>query len=128
MGEFLSDQPPIDRVMASPARRVAETLDRVARRCDLPQPEWIARLYGAGQGTVVDLARECGVERVLIAGHNPVTHMVAAGLAAPDGSDDWHDLQRKYPTGALVELQFGSWDDVGAGRGRLLRFVKPRDL
>lgn len=128
MGKYLDQQPAIDRVLASPARRVAETLDRIARFCHLPQPEWVESLYGASQATVVDLARRCREERVLIAGHNPVTHMVAAGLAMPDGSEEWHALQRKYPTGALVELQFVGWRDVGSGKGRLLRFVRPRDL
>ncbi|MBW0145851.1 SixA phosphatase family protein [Sphingomicrobium clamense] len=128
MGKFLAKQPAIDRVLASPARRVAETLDRVGAHCDLPEIEWVESLYGASQGTVVDLARRCLVERLLVAGHNPVTHMVAATLTRPDGSEDWHMLQRKYPTGALVELRFMSWDDIGAGNGELLRFVRPRDL
>lgn len=128
IGKYLDDQPSIDRVLASPARRVVETLDRVGRHCDLPQPEWIESLYGASQRMVMDLARHCGEGRVLIAGHNPVTHMVAAGLAIPDGSEDWNALQRKFPTGALVELQFESWRNVGTSKGRLLRFVRPRDL
>ena len=128
MGRFLADQPPIDKVLASPARRVAETLDRVGRHCELPQPEWIDGLYGASQGTIMDLARQSTENRILIAGHNPVTHMVAAGLAMPDGSEDWQALQYGFPTGALVELQFEYWRDVGMSKGRLLRFVRPRDL
>lgn len=128
MGRFLADQPSIDRVLASPARRVVETLDLVARHCDLPQPEWIDALYGASQQTVLDHARAQTEERVLIAGHNPVTHMIAAGLAAPDGSADWEMLQRKYPTGALAELQFDQWRGLGMAKGKLLRFVCPRDL
>lgn len=128
VGRYLADQPAIDKVLASPAHRVAETLDRVARHCDLPQPEWHEELYGASQGTVMDLLRQCSEGRVMVAGHNPVTHMIAAGLAAPDGSGDWQELQYKYPTGALVELQFDSWREVGMAKGRLLRFVRPRDL
>lgn len=129
MGRFLSSQPPIERILASPARRVAETLDLAAREAGLPQPEWIEDLYGATQATVLRLVRAFGDERrVLVAGHNPVTHMLASALAAPDGSDDWHALQRKYPTGALVELRYERWSEVGVGAGRLVRFVRPRDL
>ena len=130
MGRFLDTQAPMDRVLASPARRVAETLDRIGRRCaSLPQPEWVESLYGATQGVVLDLVRALGdAERVMVAGHNPITHMVAAALAGADDSTDWQELQRRYPTGALAEIRFSSWDDVAGGTGRLIRFVKPRDL
>lgn len=130
MGRFLDTQDAIDRVLASPARRVSETLDRIGRRCaSLPQPEWVESLYGATQRTVLDLVRSLGEEeRVMVAGHNPITHMMAAALAGADDSEDWQELQRRYPTGALAEIRFSSWENVAGGTGQLIRFVKPRDL
>ncbi len=36
----------------------------------------------------------------------------------------------KYPTAAFAEIEFDvdRWADVRAGEGRLVRFVRPRDV
>lgn len=130
IGRLLADEPPIGSVFASPARRVAETVRIVGEHCPhFPKPQWVERLYGASPRSVIEFVRRLdGADRVMIAGHNPTTHVLAASLAAPDGSEAWQALQQKYPTGALAELRFGSWEAVAAGQGQLVRFVRPRDL
>ena len=67
---------------------------------------------------------------VLLIGHNPGMHDLAQSLiegAAP--TDAAHRLAKGYPTGALAEFAIaGPWLRLGAGAGRLTRFIMPREL
>ena len=50
----------------------------------------------------------------------------------PGGMDDdaRGRVEEKYPTASLAEIAFdaAAWADVTTGAGRLVRFVRPRDL
>jgi phosphohistidine phosphatase len=67
---------------------------------------------------------------VLLVGHNPGLGELAALLAGSGDPALRRRLVRKYPTGASVELRFavGHWRDVGSQGGKLLRFVRPKEL
>ena len=70
---------------------------------------------------------------MLLIGHNPGMHELALTLVGADaltqGSPDTQRLAEGYPTAALAEFAIdGSWRSLGEGGGRLLRFVKPKDL
>jgi phosphohistidine phosphatase len=52
---------------------------------------------------------------------------LASLLAA--GGDRLDELRRGFPTAALAELDLGgSWRELAPGRGRLTRFIVPREL
>jgi phosphohistidine phosphatase len=116
-----------DHVVASPAVRVAETLDGIAegygRTLD---PVWDRRVYLASAGTLLDLVHELedGHASVLLVGHNPGLEDLTVMLAADPG-----EAEDKYPTATLAELAVGErWTEAKRGTATLTRFVRPRDL
>ena len=122
-----------DHVLASPAARVRETLDHVARGYggDLA-PEWDQRLYLASKATLVDVVQALPetAGRVLLAGHNPGLEELVLTLVPDEPGKLRDDVEIKFPTASLAEVRFptGSWSDVRPGAGEFVRFVRPRDL
>jgi phosphohistidine phosphatase len=118
-----------DRVLASPARRVIETLEEVGQSVPLA-PNYDERLYLASPETLLELVRgtDDGVDRLLVVGHNPGLEELALRLSGPGELRD--EVAVKYPTATLAELQFGvtSWRQVRGGGATLTRFIRPRDL
>lgn len=121
-----------DRVVASPARRVVETLDEVAQGYGPIEPHYDQRAYLASPAALLELVRETAddAERLLLVGHNPGLEALALLLTRDDGDALRAELAVKYPTGTVAEIKLpvSSWREVGPGTGDLLRFIRPRDL
>lgn len=122
-----------DRVLASPAIRVAETLAGLAEGYgrDL-DPVYDERMYLAADATLLEIVRgtDDDVARLLILGHNPGFERLVLLLSHDDGGEARERLVEKYPTGALAEivLPVAHWRDIRPETGALTRFVRPRDL
>lgn len=121
-----------DLVLASPARRVVETLDEVAAGYGPVERHYDERLYLASVATLIDIVRHAPdrVERLLLVGHNPGFEELALRLARRDGDRLRGEVEIKYPTGtaAEVELPVERWAEARDGTGRIVRFIRPRDL
>lgn len=122
-----------DRVIASPAVRVTETLDQVETGYGPLAPHWEPRAYLASATTLLDLVRDLpdAAETALLVGHNPGLEDLVLLLAAEGDDDSLRDsVEMKFPTAALAELRFdtGRWSDILPGTGDLARFIRPRDL
>lgn len=117
-----------DLVVASPARRVAETLAGARIEVDVIEPA----IYAAHRGTLAALVRALpdNAASALIAGHHPGLPELALWLSEGDDGAARVNLRDKYPTGALTEIELAieRWDQAGAGCGRVTRFIRPRDL
>ncbi len=121
-----------DRVIASPAVRVQETLDDVATGFGPVAPEWDKRLYLASAASLLDVVRETPAEvaSLLLVGHNPGLEDLVLMLV-PDERGGLRDtVEEKYPTATLAAMTFAvdDWADVAAGGAILTRFVRPRDV
>lgn len=123
-----------DQVIASPAARVVDTLDGVWEGYGKTlTPSWDRRVYLASAVTLLDVVHDApdSAGRVLLVGHNSGLEDLALMLV-PDRGDGGlrDDLETKFPTGSLVEMQIdvAHWVDVKPGSARLTRFVRPRDL
>lgn len=122
-----------DRVVASPAARVVETLADVARGYGRDiEPEYDERVYLASPAVLLELIRETDDEadQLLLVGHNPGLEALAMLLTRDDGNGLRGRISTKYPTGTLAEISFAvdHWKDVGKGTGTVTRFIRPRDL
>jgi phosphohistidine phosphatase len=123
-----------DRVVASPAVRVVETLEQIARGYGVPlTPVWDRRLYLASVASLVDVIQEQadGVDRLLLVGHNPgLEELVLALVPASTANSRRDEVEEKFPTASVAVLEFDAnrWADVGFGRATLAHFVRPRDL
>jgi len=122
-----------DRVVASTAARVVETIEQVedgyggALRAQFDE-----RLYLASVDALLAAVRATDdkVSNLLLVGHNPGLERFALFLTSADDGRLRQSIAQKYPTGALAEisLPIDRWKDAAAGIGRLVRFVRPRDL
>jgi phosphohistidine phosphatase len=121
-----------DLVLASPARRVAETVEEVANSFGAIRADYDERLYLASVATLLDIVRQApdSVDRLLLVGHNPGLEELALRLSRRDGDPLRGEVEVKYPTGtvAAIELPVGRWAEVREGIGRIVRFIRPRDL
>lgn len=121
-----------DRVVASPAKRVVETLGEVEQAFGPLDAQYDESLYLPSTETLLDLIRatDDGVERLLLVGHNPGLESLA--LALSGGSDNAlrDQIELKYPTATLAEISLDveRWADVEKGKGVITRFIRPRDL
>ena len=120
-----------DLVLASPARRVVETIEEVAAGFGAIKADYDERLYLAPAATLLDIVRHAPdrVERLLLVGHNPGFEELALRLSRR-GARLRAEIEVKYPTGTVaeIELPVEHWSEVKEGTGRLLRFIRPRDL
>jgi phosphohistidine phosphatase len=126
-----------DRVLCSPSLRTRQTLDYLIPVLGSPENGgdvvFEPVIYEASPHELLELIRSTPPETssLLLIGHNPGLASLAASLLAPNGHDaSLSQLRRKYPTGALAtfHLPGGEWKSVRPGSGRLLSFVRPRDL
>jgi phosphohistidine phosphatase len=118
-------------ILCSSSRRTRETIGRALPASEA-RVEVLEELYLATPDEMLELVRQTspGIRDVLLVGHNPGIHDLAAGLAGEGPSSRIARLHEKFPTGALATLSFdsGRWERVLPGKGRLERFMRPKDL
>ena len=121
-----------DLVQASPARRVIETLEEVEKAFGPLGAQYDQRLYLASTATLIEIIRTApdAVERLLLVGHNPGLEELALRLSRGEEGGLRGEIEVKYPTGtvAVVELPVEHWAEVADRSGRIVRFIRPRDL
>lgn len=136
MGEYWRRQDwPLDWIIASPAVRVAETLDLFLPAAGLQdmEPHWERRVYLASAATLLDVVRDAGAlgDHLMLVGHNPGLEDLAMMLVPADPANAARTaLEEKLPTAALVRIEAAitDWHHLREGCGRLSAFVRPRDL
>src|SRR5579883_399228 len=121
-----------DLVLVSPARRTLETLAALEPWDDTPLIEQIDSLYLASVPQLFAVLQGASetVRSVMLIGHNPGMHELAALLASTSADNDTtRRLVEAFPTAALAEFSVGTqWQHVGPAGTRLVRFLTPKDL
>jgi len=127
-------------VLCSTATRTVQTAERVLTgMADAPGAHGAAApaarlecrraLYGASPERVIGEIRTVSDEiaSLMVVGHNPSFHSLAAGMAAPDDRPPGDLGQRGFPTCAVAvyRLPTGGWGDVAEGTGTLLGWFTP---
>lgn len=135
MGQHISALPLYwERIIASPAVRVAQTIELGAQAAGInPQVRWDRRIYLASSATLIDLLREQEGDpaTILMVGHNPGLEDLIFDLVPDDGSNPLRDIvEEKFPTAAFAQLEIDieSWARVVEGSARLVSLTRPRDL
>jgi phosphohistidine phosphatase len=118
-----------DIVLCSSAKRTRQTVEHIASALPPTVPVLVEdRLYLATADDLLARLREIddGVPSVLLVGHNPGLHELAAGLL---GVAD-RERVLTFPTAALAveELVVSRWAELGPGATRLSAFVTPSSL
>lgn len=133
VGAALSDLACIpDVVYSSTSVRTRETWQRMEPHIGgQPHVEFHRDLYHASPRMVLAAiaAAPAEAQTLMMLGHNPSTHALAAYLARTGDRHDIDRLRRKFPTGAVavIDLAADSWADAEEG-GELVQFILPRTL
>jgi phosphohistidine phosphatase len=120
-----------DLVIASPAVRAKETLERVIDGFgeELRATE-DRRIYEASTGTLMEIVRGApdDSDHLMILGHNPGFQNLVELLTEPSALHE--EAGEKFPTGALAEIRFpvDRWSEIAPYTGQLEDLIKPRDL
>lgn len=126
-----------DLVLSSTSRRTAETAELAfAPLKKAPVTELLEALYLAEPDAIVSIIRRVPrkQESVCIVGHNPGLEACAAMLAREPvrrKERSYFDaIEEKFPTCALAVIDFdvSQWPALRYGTGKLVDFVRPRDL
>jgi len=124
-----------DLILSSTAARTRQTAELVQRELDVPVDAKDA-LYLAEPGKIFALvqAAPAKVGAVMVVGHNPGIEELAGLLAREPVRRKERErrdvLEEKFPTAALAVLDFdiAKWRDIRPGEGKLVDFVRPKDL
>jgi phosphohistidine phosphatase len=120
-------------VLCSSSRRTLQTLEALQPLEDAPMVEVMDALYLAPWPALLEVLNKVPdtARSVLLIAHNPGLHDLGLALAGPAaaGAPLVQRLAEDYPTGALAEFAIAApWHELRAGGGRLVRFLRPRDL
>jgi phosphohistidine phosphatase len=122
-----------DLVLCSAARRTVETWNHLAgalgrKATVVIEPE----LYLAEAGALLDRLRAVppDVATVLLIGHNPGMESLARILGGTGDAGARRRLATKFPTAALAVIDFdiAGWPDLAKRKGRLDRFITPKEI
>ena len=122
-------------ILASDSARTRQTAELVLRELQAAV-EYRPALYLAEAGKI--LSQLQGVPQansgIMVVGHNPGLENLAALLAREPVRRKERArrdvLEEKFPTAALAVLDFdiATWRDLQPGEGKLVDFVRPKDL
>ena len=107
-----------DLVLSSPAARAAETAELAGLTSRFDE-----RIYDAASSELLAIVQSVDneIERLAMVGHNPGFERLASLLIGQIV---------EMPTGSLVEVEIpvDRWAELDDGNGRLVRFIKPKEL
>lgn len=124
-------------IKCSSAQRTRETLDLIVPFIDpLPKIVYSRSLYLAEPKALLEEIRQtpAATDTLLVVGHNPGMGALALALTSLPADDEEaerkENLAEKFPTGCLAVLDFSgnSWQAVKPLSGRLLDYMRPREL
>lgn len=134
MGQLLASLKFVpDLVLCSPSKRTRETLESILPQVSLGSAEikFCESLYLATADDLLDhLRTQSGAaKQLLIIGHNPGLHMLAAKLAASGDPAQLIRLSEKFPTAALALFSFPAvfFAALDIKNGHLDAFITPKD-
>lgn len=123
-----------DRLIASPAIRVTETLKLGVPEMPVTLDE---KLYLASSDTIMEVvAAHAGegadeADAILISGHNPGLQETILELVSPSHENDlFKEACVKFPTAsyAVLECNIDSWSALRPRCAKLVHFTRPRDV
>lgn len=114
-----------DAIFCSPAARTKQTWEGL----DLahPKPDFKKAIYNASTSELLAIVQGAGdVESLMLVGHNPSIHALAAGLAGNGPDKLLQSVRNTFQPGTLAVYEFaGDWADVQPEDGLLKDLVIP---
>ena len=133
MGDYIAKHDLLpDVILSSPAVRARETVAGLEERWPNDVPVvFEPALYGATEYELLDCikAQAGGIQRLLVAGHNPGVESLALSLDRNGPAHLIGEITKKFPTCALAIFSCKEpWGKFSSGNAVLEDFVQPEDL
>lgn len=128
--EFRTRGLAFDRVLASTALRVRQTLDGVGETYRALPIEFSDSLYLATEQKLIEIVRATPDEvgSLLLVGHNPGLEHLVGDLARDDDGGLRNRVIAAFPTAAVAILELESWARAQSARANLVDLILPREL
>ena len=127
-----------DKIYSSSSHRTRTTIEGINEAlAQMGSPEqmpveYSEDLYSGSVDTYLSTLKthQDNHHALMIVGHNPTCHALAAGLIGNGDKDALDDLSYNFPTGALavIDIEAEKWSKIGNDTGFLKDFVLPRNL
>ena len=100
--------------IASPAKRVVETLAALADGYGPLETEYHRRIYNASPATLLEVIRQAndGAQTLLLVGHNPGLQLLLLNLTAGDDGVLRAQIAELFPTATLAAIDLSSGELV----------------
>jgi phosphohistidine phosphatase len=138
MGAYCAENSLVPMIaLVSAAQRTRETFDHFSQNLakagtPIPEVHFEPDLYLATTQQIYEQLwlLPPTAPSVLVIGHNPGLHEFVMRYCPDDAAIDLARALTDFPTTALAALNFDidSWQDIDSAKGRLSRFVVPKDL
>lgn len=117
----------IDLIMSSTSRRTKETTELTLKELKKDiKTRFLSKLYLGGVNDILKQARkaEKSAKSLLIVGHNPGLHQLAASLVKEGDAKAIRNMIGNFPPGSLAVMQFDvdDWNEVKWRSGKLIDF------
>lgn len=122
-----------DAILCSPAVRTKETWKHIQSQTKWALvPHLIKDIYMASAEQLLQIihALHEPFSCTMLIGHNPGFEDLCLSLVGKGDRKLRASLEEKFPTASLAHIEFeaDTWADISAKSGKLVRFVRPRDL
>jgi len=122
-----------DLVLASPAKRVRETLEGIEKGYGETLPvQFEPAIYEASKKSLFELVRRIpeSAQAPMLVGHNQGLERLILALAAHDARGLRDRVEAKFPTAAVALIEFpeARWAEVMEGSGQIRELILPREL
>ena len=130
---FTQRQLRVDLVEYSPAQRATETFDLIKDSISFLSQKNNSELYTFNSDKLkcIIASKSDEINNFLLIGHNPAIEALVIELVSANYNlKELEILRNKYPTGAIafIELNILHWRDLHKNCGRLIEFVRPKDM
>ena len=130
---FIARQLKVDLVEYSSAQRAADTFTLIKDALLFSAHKKNSALYTFNSRSLMDIisSKSDEINHFLLIGHNPAIEDLVVDLVSTEHNlKELEILRSKYPTGAVafIELNISRWRDLQKNCGRLIEFVRPKDI
>ncbi len=122
-----------DAVLCSPAVRTKETWKHIQAQTKWSlTPHLVKDIYMASAEQLLQIVQSLHEPygSVMMIGHNPGFEDLALSLVGHGDKELRTVMEEKFPTATLAQIEFdvGTWAGISSKSGKLVRFIRPRDL
>ena len=129
---FIKKKIKFDLVYCSSSKRTIQTLNILSKKINFKKIIHKKALYHASADEIIHILKQTGdnYKTLLLINHEPSMSELISQICLNEKSDQMQNLKRKFPTAAVAEVNFNfnDWEKLSKVKGKLISFIKPKDL